>query len=115
MHEATYAPASAIAPASSGIAAQGSDVVDEHRARLQACRATSAFEVSIETGSAGEPLDHRHDASQLLLERDRLCSGPRRLAADVEQIRALGKQPPGGRGRDVGVEVVAHRRRSCRA
>ena len=54
-------------------------------------RATSAFIVSIETGTlvrAHQPLDHRDDARQLPLHRHRLGARPRRLAADVDQVGA---------------------------
>ena len=43
---------------------------------------------------AGEQLEHRHDAAQLLVERDGLGSRPRRLAADVDERGAFGEQPP---------------------
>ena len=71
-------------------------------------RATSAFAVSIETGTSPcEPLEHRHDAAQLLVERHAVRAGPRRLAADVDDRRALREHPPRRSGRDVRVEVHA--------
>ena len=50
--------------------------------------------MSIETArGAREALDDRDDAPQLLLGRHRVGAGAGRLAADVEDRRALGRQP----------------------
>ena len=46
-------------------------------------------------------LDHRHDPPQLLLEVDRLGTGPRQLRADVEDVGALRLEPQ--RVRDGGI------------
>ena len=61
--------------------------------------------VSTETGTptrAGERLDHRQHAAQLLVRRDRLGARPRGLAADVEDRRALAHQREGLLERGVG-------------
>ena len=56
-------------------------------------RATSAFDVSIESGMPCQALEHRHDAAQLLVSRDRLRARARRLTADVDERRALLDEP----------------------
>ena len=84
-----YAPASATTPASSGSPRSAVTSLTSSAPSASARRATSAFDVSIETGRAGEPLEHGHDAPQLLVERHALRAGPGRLAADVDDRRAL--------------------------
>ena len=98
----TYAPASAMTPASSGIAPQGGDVVDEHRAQLERpaarpppsrCRSRRAAPAS--RSSTGTT---RRSSSST---RDRLGSRAGRLTTDVDERRAFVEQPPGRRDRDV--------------
>ena len=111
----TYAPASATTPASSGSPRSAVTSLTSSAPSPSARRATSAFDVSIETGSPASRLEHGQDAAQLLVERDGVRARSGRLAADVDERRALGEQPrapsrprPRGRG-------CSRRRRSCRA
>ena len=85
----TYAPASAITPASSGSPRSAVTSLTSAAPSASARRATSAFDVSIETGSPASSLEHGHDAPQLVVERDARGTRPRRLAADVDERRAL--------------------------
>ncbi len=70
-------------------------------------RATSAFEVSIETGRPESASSTGHDAPQLLVDRDARRPRAGRLAADVDERRALVEDPLRGRHRGRRVEVVA--------
>ena len=103
----TYAPASAIAPASSGSPRRAVMSLTSIAPAASACRATSAFVVSIETGapdSCSSTGNTRRSSSST-----ETASAPGRvgLAADVDERRTLGEEPPGRRRRDVRVEVVA--------
>ena len=42
---------------------------------------------------AGQALDHRQHAAQLLLLGQRVGARPGRLAADVDDVRAVGRHP----------------------
>ena len=111
----TYAPASAITPASAGSPRSAVTSFTSAAPSSSARRATSAFDVSIETGSAREPLEHGQDPPQLLVERDRVGARPGRLAADVDERCALGEQRCGRRHRSCADRRSPRRRRSCRA
>ncbi len=90
------------------VAAQRRHVVHELGAeRESAARDLGLRGVDRHRHLAREPLQHRHDATQLLLDGDSLRSRPRRLAADVHDRRALVDHPPGRAGRDVGIEMHA--------
>ena len=102
----TYAPASAITPARAGSPRSAVTSLTSRAPSASARRATSAFDVSIETGAADEPLEHRHDAPQLLVERHRVRAGSGRLTADVDERRTLVEQPARRRDRDRRVDVV---------
>jgi hypothetical protein len=64
--------------------------------------------------NAFEPLEHRDDTAQLLVERDSLRAGPRRLAADVHDRRALLQHASRRRGGDVRFKVHAAVRKRVR-
>ena len=90
------------------VATQRRDVVHELGAeRESAARDLGLRGVDRERHLATQPLQHRHDATQLLVDGDALRSRPRRLAADVHDRRALFDHPPGRAGRDVGIEMHA--------
>jgi hypothetical protein len=90
------------------VAAQGRDIVDEHGTELdRAARDLSLGGVDRDRHGSCEALEHRHDAAQLLVERDRLRPGPRRLTADVDDGRALGRHAPGRRDRILSAVVEA--------
>ena len=99
-----------------GIGAQCRHVVHELDAQLERPpRDLRLGRVDRKGYLAGEPLEHRQDATQLLVERDRLRTGPRRLAAHVHERGAVGRhrtrqRPPRRQDRAGG-----RRRRSCRA
>ena len=81
-------------------------------------RMTSVLRVSIESGTRAcgpQRLDHRQDAAAFLLGVDGRGAGPRRLAADVEDVGALGLEPQAMVDRGVGVEIAPAVGRSCRA
>ena len=90
------------------VAAQRGDVVDELRAELERpAAATSAFEVSIETGAPASCSSTGTTRRSSSSTETRLGAGPRRLAADVDDRRALVQHPPRARDRVVRVEVDA--------
>ena len=90
------------------VAPQRRDVVHELCAeRESAPRDLGLRRVDRDRHLARQPLQHRHDATQLLLDRDALRPGPRRLAADVHDRRSVVDHAPGRVGRDVGIEVHA--------
>ena len=98
-----------------GVAAQGGDVVDEQRAAPRACRATSALEVSIETGmpaSCSSTGSTRRNSSSTVT-----ASAPGRVDSPPMSIRAAPfcAEPPGRCDGDRRVEVARRRPRSCRA
>ena len=85
------APESATAPAELGIAPKRGHVVDELRAeRERAPRDLGAGRVDRDA-PAVEPLEHRDDAAELLVERDVVRSGSRRFTADVDDRGPVGK------------------------
>ncbi len=89
----TGQPASATTPAISGSPRSAVTSLTIAAPAASARRATSALEVSTEIRAATLPckrLDDGHDAAGLLLDRDRVGARPRRLAADVDDRRALG-------------------------
>ena len=89
----------------SGVSPEPGDVVDDRRTGSRAAAATSALTVSTETGTPGQ-----RARTALMIGRIRRRSssavtpaapGPRRLAADVENVGAIGEQSLGlrqGRG-----------------
>ena len=73
------------------IVRQRRHVVDDARRRRRARRAiTAAWRVSIETRSprSAQRRDHRQDARAAPRRRDRRGAGPRRFAADVDDVGA---------------------------
>jgi hypothetical protein len=75
--------------------AQRAHVVDEARARgggRAHHRGLAGVDGDDGRGGSAQPLDHRHDAAQLLLDADRRRARPRRLAADVDERCALLRQ-----------------------
>ena len=111
----TYAPASATTPASAGSPRSAVTSFTSAAPSSSARRATSAFDVSIETGRPDEPLEHRQRRAAAprraarrprpggsTRRRRRRAPHPRRAAAAPSPPR-----PPGRRCR--------RRRRSCRA
>ena len=66
-------------------------------------------------GLLGEALDDRQHAAQLFVGVDRLGIGPRALAADVEDVGAVGDQLQGVVDRRLRIEKLARRRKSYRA
>ena len=75
------------------IAAQGGHVVHELCAERDRAPCDLGLGRVDRERQALEPLEHRHDAPQLLVERDALRAGPRGLAADVDELRAVGEHP----------------------
>ena len=80
-----------------GLVPQAADVVDDGgarverpRARRRPCRCRSRSE---SRSRAGQRLDDRQDAREFLVGGDRLGAGPRRLAADVDEVGAVGLHP----------------------
>ena len=82
-----------------------------------ASRATSSFIVSTLSCAPvpRERLDHRDDAGALLVARHGVRARPGRLAADVEDRRALLGEPAAVRDRRVALEPLARRRRTSPA
>ena len=102
----TYAPASAMTPASVGIGPQRGDVVDERDARARAPGARPPPSTCRSRRAGPRAPRAPADPPQLLVERDRLGSRARRLAADVDERRTFGEQPLRRRHRGRGIEVV---------
>ena len=78
------------------VAAEGGDVVDVGRPGVERGRGDRGLR-GVDRDlrpSRGQGLDHRDDAAQLLGLGDRLGAGPRRLAADVEDVRARRPRAP---------------------
>ena len=75
-----------------GVAAKRGHVVDELGAQLERPTRDLGLRRVDRHRHADEPLEHRHDAAQLLVERHAARAGPRRLAAHVHQRGALGQQ-----------------------
>jgi hypothetical protein len=96
VHEAHVAARAGDRAGHCRVAAERRDVVDDRRAGLQRRRGHSGLGgVDREPRrAAGEPLEDRHDAPQLLGLADRLGAGAGGLAADVENVGSLGRQPP---------------------
>ena len=96
------------------VAAQRGDVVHERAPSSSARRATSAFDVSIETGGPTQPLQDRHDAASSSARRRRSAPGrvdspPTSTTAAPSASRRRAARPrPRARG-------CRRRRRSCRA
>ncbi len=91
-------------------AAQRANVVDEVRAGPQRGRdhfGLAGVDGKHGVGTGGERLDHRHDAIDFLLRADRCRARARRLAADVDDGRALLDHAQSGRDRGLPVEVPA--------
>ena len=90
----TSAPDSATDRRHLRIAAQRRDVVDEHRAGAGGGarhRGLGGVDRERRPTRCREPLDHRHHPPQLLVGRHRLGARPRRLPADVDEVRPLGR------------------------
>jgi hypothetical protein len=88
------------------------DVVDDLTApAATAASATAALAVSIAQGDpgAGEPLEDRQHAVELLVLRDGIGAGSRGLAPDVEQVRPLRDEVAGVGDRRVRVPVGVER------
>ena len=101
-----YAPLSATTPASSG-SPQRRHVVDELGAELERAAGDLGLRRVDRDRDAVEPLEHRDDAAQLLVDRDALGAGPRRLAADVHDRRAVVHHPARCGRRNARIEVHA--------
>ena len=89
------------------IAAKRRDVVDELGAELERAPRDLGLRRVDRHRTAREPLEHGNDAAQLLVERNALRTGPRRLAADVDDRSPFIHHAPSRRGRGVGIEVDA--------
>ena len=84
-----------------GISSESADIVDDRRSRLS-CGPHDHGAPGIDRDSdaaARKLLDDRNDPPQLLLDRDRLRAGPRRLATHVNDIRARCMQRQSSRNR----------------
>ncbi|TML66037.1 MAG: hypothetical protein E6G22_00910 [Actinobacteria bacterium] len=91
-----------------GVGAERGHVVHQLRPELERALGDRRLGgVDRERHLAAEPLEHRDDAAQLLLGGNAGRPRPRRLAADVDDRRALRVEPPRRRGRLVRVEVDA--------
>ena len=89
-----YPPDSATTSASSGSPRSAVTSFTITAPSSSARRATSAFEVSTETGQlAGDRLEHGHDPAQLLVRAHALRPGPGRLAAHVDERGPFCGQP----------------------
>ena len=111
----TYAPASEMTPARAGSPRSAVTSLTSRAPSASARRATSALDVSIETGRPTSPSRTGIDAPQLLVERDGVRSGTGRLSPDVHERRTLVEQPPRRlRSRRRG-RRCPRRQRSCRA
>ena len=84
------------------------DVVDDRRAEVDGAVGNRRF-VGVNRDRHAEPahaLEHRRDATPLLRVRQRPGPGPRRLAADVEDVGAVGDHPGRVGNRDVRIESL---------
>ena len=80
-----------------GVAPQRRDVVDELGAEFERAAGYLALRRVDRDGNAVEPLENRHDAAELLVDRDPCGAGPRRLAAHVDDRGACPRpcgEPP---------------------
>ena len=92
------------------VVTQRGDVVDVRRAGLERRgrhRGLHRVDRDLRGAVGGERGDDGHHAGELLLDRDRAGAGARRLAADVEDGRALGDELAPVRDRRVAVEPLA--------
>ena len=92
-----------------GIALQSPDVVDDAGAeprRLARHRRLRGVDGDWRI-EAGQRLEHRRHAPQLLLLGNRKMAGPGRFAADVHDRRALGDHRAGARDRGGRIEVAS--------
>ena len=104
-------PRSATSPARSWVGAEGGDVVDVARAGVERGLGDGALggvdRDSVRRAVGDERLDDGEHARELVLGVHGLGARAGRLAADVEQVGALAREPPAlGDGR-VGVEERA--------
>ena len=91
------------------IARQRGHVVDDLRAGMDRMAGHQRLRGVDRNGQAGllaQCADHGHDAAKLLLHVDRLGIRPGALAADIEDVGALGGQPQAVLHGGVGVETV---------
>ena len=116
-------PLSATTPAISGSPRRALTSLTRLAPASSAARATAALEVSIEIcGRVGAPIGSPRaldapaaPARSSSSSADRLGPRPRRLAADVEDVRAFADQLERVRDRRARVEESARRRRTSRA
>ena len=92
-----------------GIRETGGDVVDDLGARLDGGEGGGgAHRVHTHPDAAAREFPHdRHDAAKLLLGLDACGAGTRGLAADIEQVGAVGDELEPVRDRGIGVEPAA--------
>ena len=91
------------------VVAQRAHVVDDGRAggeRAAGDLRLHRVDRDGDADAAGERLDHRQHAAQLLVQGDQLGARPRGLAADVDDRRALTHQREGLLERGVGGEEL---------
>ena len=94
------------------VVVQRADVVDDRRAARDGLpRDDSLVGVDRDERPAGEGLEDRQHAPQLLAGVDRLGAGTCRLAADVEHVGAVLEHLPAGVDGPCGIEAAGRRRR----
>ena len=95
----TYAPRLGDDARQLGVAAERGHVVDHLDAELERAARDGGLRRVDRDRHAREPLEDGHDPAKLLVGRDRLGTRAGRLAADVDDRRALLSQPPPVRDR----------------
>ena len=90
-----------------GVAAERRHVVDELGAERERTPRHLALRGVDRDGQPFETLEDRDHPAQLLVERDAVRAGPRRLAADVHDRRAFLDHPASRRRRGVRIQVRA--------
>ena len=88
------------------IGAQRGDVVHERHAHLERAAGDLGLRRVDRDRKSREPLEHRENPSQLLVDGHRLGPGAGGLAADVDEQRTFLEQPPRRCHRRRGVEIL---------
>ena len=101
------APDSATTPASSGSPRKAVTSFTSSAPRASPAGHLRLRGVDRDGHVALQRLEHRNHALQLVVERDRRRTGPRRLASDVDDRRPFVEHPPSGSDSVVGRQVGA--------